>query len=54
VQHFCHHLQVFYNYFFDAVINTVEFHLSGVLLSGSPVIHICLTLRVNLSRILQN
>jgi hypothetical protein len=34
--------------------HTVELHWSGLLLSGSPIIRIGLTLQVNLSRILQN
>jgi len=35
-------------------INTVELHLSGRLLSESPMIRIGLDLPVNVSRILQN
>jgi len=34
--------------------NTVNLHLSGLWLSGSPIIRISLALWVNLSRILQN
>jgi len=34
--------------------STVEFHLFGRWLTGSPIIRIGLALRVNLSRILQN
>jgi len=36
------------------VLTTEELHLTGRLLSGSPIIRIGLALRVNLSRILQN
>jgi len=36
------------------VISTVEIHLSGRWLSVSPIIRICLTLRGNFSRILQD
>jgi len=35
-------------------VNTVELHLSGRSLSGSPVIQIGLSLQVNLLKILQN
>jgi hypothetical protein len=35
------------------VSTTVELHLSGCWLSGSPIIRICLALRLNLSRVLQ-
>jgi hypothetical protein len=35
-------------------LSTVELHLPGRWLSGSPIIWIGLDLRVNLSRILQN
>jgi len=38
---------------FSSMIGTVELHLSGRWLSGSPIIRIGLALRVNLSRILQ-
>jgi len=35
-------------------LSTIELHLSGHWLSGTPIIRIGLALRVNLSRILQN